>query len=300
LFRFQNNFWVNLHHVLRGESRRRSVKVPLKVKVEELKDEERLAWNAALDAYADFSRRDLIVDPQLVRANNALTTVTGESTLDPRAGLDRAAARALTIAAPVYRAHYWPAQRQLNDRWIAALQPAVARHGAAMADALAKAYHATWPADPILVDACAEAGPDGGYTTGGPSGTAAHSVIEAANPEYQGEMAFEMVFHEASHADALEMRITGAIDAEAARQGVTAPRNLWHVLIFYTVGELARRELGRAGDEHYLPYAYRYGLYTRGWQPLRDALARDWHPYLDGKTTFDAAMTALVRDTRQP
>jgi len=123
-------------------------------------------------------------------------------------------------------------------------------------------------------------------------------VIEAANPEYQGDMAFEMLFHEASHTHAVGGRLFNAILGEAARQRVTAPRDLLHVVIFYTAGELARRVLGRAGDAHYRPYAYRYGVYSNaGWPPLRDAAITDWQPHLDGAASFEAAVAALVRDT---
>ena len=296
-FRFQNNFWVNLHHVLRGEARRRTTQMATGVRADALSDAERAAWTSALDAYADYAKRDLLFDASLRRVTNTLASVTNELALDPMlSAIDRATARALTSAAPIYRAHYWTAQRQLNDRWIAALQPMIGSHGSAMAAAIARTYRVDWPAAPIIVDTSAEAGPVGGYTIDGPHGTAAHTIIEAANPEYQGDMAFEMLFHEASHAAAIGGRIIAAIDAEAARQHVTAPRDLWHVVIFYTAGELARRELGKSGESNYLPYAYRYGVYTRGWQPLRDALERDWQPYLDGRRAFDEALTALVRD----
>jgi hypothetical protein len=297
-FRFQNNFWVNLHHVLRGEARRRAVNGPLAVKVAELNDNERAAWSAALDAYVDFGQRNPVFDATLIRINNALTVVTDDSTLDARTGVDAKTMRALKMAAPVYRAHYWAPQRQLNDRWIAALAPMLAEHGAAMAQAIATIYRVTWPGEPIVVDACAEAGANGAYTTDGPPGTAAHTTIEAANPQYQGEMAFEMLFHEASHASTIGPPLVAALSAEARRQQVPSPRDLDHVIIFYTAGELARRELGMVGDPHYRPYANRYQVYSGGWERLRNAVVNDWQPYLDGKTTFDAALTALVRDTR--
>ena len=297
-FRFQNNFWVNLHHVLRGEARRRTAQMATGVKADALTEAERVAWTSALDGYADNAKRDLLFDDALRRITNALAVVADELALDPMpAAIDDATSRALTRAAPIYRAHYWSAQRQLNDRWIAALQPLLAAHGSGMSAAIARTYRVEWPAAPIIVDAAAEAGPFGGYTIDGPDGTAAHTIIEASNPEYQGDMAFEMLFHEASHARAIGGRIIAAINAEAARQHVTAPRDLWHTVIFYTAGELARRELGKTGDAQYQAYAYRYGVYTRGWQPLRDALERDWQPYLDGRLGFDEALTALVRDT---
>lgn len=297
-FVFQNNFWVNLHHVLDAESHRRETRAPLRVKLEELPVAERAAWSAALDAYRVHAQHNLLFDPSLVRINNALTRVAPDAPLpDAIDGAEAATQRALTTAAPIYRSHYWAAQRELNDRWIATLQPMLADHERDMTAAIERAYGVRWPTAPIIVDACAEAPPFGGYTTEGPPGTAGHTVIEAANPEYQGDMAFEMLFHEASHANAIGGRMFDAIRAEGTRQRLTPPPDLFHVVVFYTAGELARRTLGKVGDAHYLPYAYRYDLYTRGWQPLRDAAIRYWQPHLDGRTTFEEAIAALVRDT---
>ena len=87
-----------------------------------------------------------------------------------------------------------------------------------------------------------------------------------------------------------------AINEECAAQKVRAPRNLWHALIFYTTGELVRRELGMAGDAHYMPYAYRFDVYAKGMDKDRAALERDWQPWLDGKVPFEDALRNLVRD----
>jgi hypothetical protein len=183
--------------------------------------------------------------------------------------------------------------------WIAALQPLVMALGSSMASNLAAVYRVDWPSAPVVVDASFEAGADGGYTTDGPIGTAAHTVIQTSNTGYQGDAGFEMVFREACHADGIEQPLRTAINREAARQNVKAAPDLWHAIIFYTAGELARRELQKTGHANYQPYAYRNGVWNRGWQPLRDALERDWQPYLDGRATFDSAMQALVRDTSQ-
>src|SRR5262245_9383092 len=294
-FRFQNNFWVNLHHVLRGDARRGPLKLPLAVKPEELSEAERAAWSAALDTYAPLGSRDLLFDADLEKINSALALVTDNEIL-AAPSLDPNIAATLTRAAPVYRAHLWTTQKRINDDWIAAVRPDVDRHASRMAAALAKVYRIEWPASPIIVDAAAEAGPGGGYTINGPPGTAAHVVIEAGNSSYQGDMAFEMLFHEASHASAIGRPIITMIAAAAEKQHVTPHPDLWHTLIFYTTGELARRELGKGNDPNYKPYAYRYGVYDRRWLKLRDALEKHWQPYLDGKTEFDAALAGLVRD----
>jgi hypothetical protein len=86
------------------------------------------------------------------------------------------------------------------------------------------------------------------------------------------------------------------IAAEARSQNAAQPPNLWHALIFYTTGELVRRELGKAGAAQYRPYAYRYSVYEKGMLPDRAALEKDWQPWLDGRVPFEEALRNLVRD----
>jgi hypothetical protein len=291
-FRFQNNFWVNLHHFVRGEARRRAFNAPPLMPVSALSEAERTAWTSALDGYAELANLDLVFDERLIRINNALATRGGAATL-PEGLVEPGALAALNRAAPIYRAHLWPEHRRFNEEWIASTRPLVQRHAPALIRGLAAAYHVKWPTEPILVDASFEAGPVGGYTTGGPPGTAAHTVIA---PAKAGEpaVALEIVFHEASHS--VDDQIMKLVDAEAAKQGVKPLPELWHGIIFYTTGELVKRELHKEKDASYKPYAYRFGVYDRGWQPLRAGLERDWQPYLDGKVEFSQALAKLVAD----
>jgi hypothetical protein len=297
-FVFQNNFWVNLHHFLRAEERRQAAGEQTMMASSTLSATEREAWHSALDAYAESAKRDPLQDDRFVQVTNILARA-GET--EPAFGpIAESIRTALRTAGPIYRTHRWPADTQVNEAWIAAVRPRVDQHGGAMVKALAAAYRVEWPEEPLLVDASTEAGPLGGYTTDGPPGTAAHTIIAAGNPSYQGDMAFEMVFHEASHAAAVGDRIIKMVAAESARQHLTPPRDLWHAIIFYTSGELARRELGKSRDPDYRPYAYRYGVYSRGWDAYRVALERDWRPYLDGAKSFEVALRDLVRDCASP
>src|SRR5262245_40790111 len=66
-FVFQSHAWVNLHHFLRAEARRQARGAELDLPLAELGDAERAAWTAALAAYRDLARRDLLFDPELVR-----------------------------------------------------------------------------------------------------------------------------------------------------------------------------------------------------------------------------------------
>jgi hypothetical protein len=284
LFRFQNSFWVNLHQFLYAEAGRRQV------------GRATTMVSAALDTYARFLARDPVFDAGLIAVNDALARIPGDDTL-PDGAVEPAVRAALNLAAPVYRAQIWPRQRLANDAWIALMRPRIDRHGPALTRALANAYHVTWPAQPLLVDVSGDAGVFGGYTTNdGPAGFAAHSTIAPSGQGSEVDMGVETIFHEASHAvDAAIMRM---IAEESARQKVRTPRNLWHAVIFYTTGELVRHELGMVGDSHYMPYAYRFDVYSKGMQAERAALERDWQPWLDGKVPFEEALRNLVRDSR--
>jgi hypothetical protein len=293
-FKFQDNVWINLHHFLRAEARRRAFDAPLEMPVSALSEAEKAAWSSAVDAYADLAKLDLVFDERLIRINNALAP-RGEAATLPEGLVEPGVLAALNRAAPVYRAHLWPEHRRVNEEWIAAIRPGVDQHAPALTRALAKAYHVQWPKEPILVDASCEAGPVGAYTTKGLPGMAAHSVI-APSQVHDPDAAFEIVFHEASHS----VDIMKIVNAEAARQKVKPDRNLWHALLFYTTGELVKRELHKEKDASYQPYAYRFGVYDRGWQPLRAALERDWQPYLDGNVSYSSALAKLVADCSTP
>src|SRR5262249_42000415 len=146
------------------------------------------------------------------------------------------------------------------------VRPVVLPHATELIKRLTNAYHVTWPKGPILIDMSSEAGPHLAYTTDGPEGTAAHATI-APDKNADLSVAFETVFHEASHA--VDSQITRYVAEEAAKQKVKPPDDLWHGIIFFTVGEIVKRELHKENDPNYQPYAYRFGVYDRGWQTIR-------------------------------
>src|SRR5262245_68588 len=72
VFRFQNSFWVNVHHFVRGEQWRRAHNQALELPLESLSAAERAAWEGVLDAYKEMATRSLIADREMVEFNNAL------------------------------------------------------------------------------------------------------------------------------------------------------------------------------------------------------------------------------------
>ena len=74
------------------------------------------------------------------------------------------------------------------------------------------------------------------------------------------------------------------------------PRDLFHVVIFFTAGILTQQEL-RKTDPGYAPYAERTGMYKRvpGWGDDEAVLQRAWLPYLEGKKARKEAIAELAQ-----
>src|SRR5712692_2267588 len=331
-FEFHSGFWINLHHFLYQQARLykstpQSIPRPaLKLEgsgtkepatsanslgptpgsgqapTEALTEEERQSWAAALDYYAgNLSGHDLFVNGDMVQIKNRLAELETCPNLSGRvppqcvSGLRPELIAALEVAAPVYRARWWAEHDRANRSWIASVSLLVRQMGGRLAQQLASVYQTDWPAGRLRVDVTFNAGPFGAYTSLDPL----HLTISSTDPRNQGPAALEVLFHEASHA--LAGAVRDLIVRECRQRGKPIPRYLWHALLFYTTGEIVKRTLAKdfsvpdAGARgNYTPYAYKFGLYARGWQNYQRVLERYWQPYLDGKADFDGAVARLV------
>lgn len=303
VFEFHSGFWLNLHHVLYQQARLLAERPTTRLQAnaaqpsgemlstEDLSAPERSAWTQALAAYEHFvATRDLLFDSGMVLMKDRLAEMADTESAEAT-GFTPNVVTALRLAAPVYRAHWWPADDRANREWIQKVSPMVEQLGAQLAQQLAAVYRAAWPAGNIRVDVSVYAGLLGGYTTLDPLDV----TLSSRDPRNQGETALEILFHEASHALAEPVR--DAITRECRAQNKPIPRDLWHALLFYTTGEMVRRSLAGASAEQkavYQPYAYRHSLYVRDWQNYERALDLFWRPYLEGKITFAHAIAQLV------
>lgn len=290
VFIFQNNFWINLHHFLRGESRRQSLNMPLQQPLAALGVDERLAWQSALDAYVGIANLNSL-DQQLVRIDNVLTRLKGTTSVRSNR-IDPKLRAALNAAEPVYRAHQWDEHSKENELWITAHVPAITQHGQAIKQAIANALETRAPRGPILVDLARDIGPYLAYTTEGPKGTAGHTVV-APQKNSDPDVALNTIFHEISHT--MDSQITLLVDKEARRQGVKVPPDLWHAITLYTTSEIVKRELGRQADPTYHLDADRVQMFKRnGWAEILNSLEKYWKPYLDGNVLYESALHDVV------
>jgi hypothetical protein len=320
VFEMHSGFWVNLHHFLYLQARLlkndssasdtgRGVAQPdeLPVSLIDFPEADIRAWQDAVAFYAkDLARRDLLLNSDMEIINNQLSVMEGCPDLEGKttplckSGLRPDLVEALERAAPVYRAHWWAQQDRANRDWIAQVAPMIQKMGVELSGQLAEVYQAPWPSQRMRVDVVGYGGPFGAYTSLDPI----HVTISSHDPRNRGVYGFEVLFHEASHA--LAGAVTAAIAREFRARDKPIPRDFWHALLFYTTGEIVRRDVEygtmtwtdaqTGGTSTYLPYAARFGFYSGSWEHFRGLLDLYWLPYLDGRVSFDTAMARLAAD----
>lgn len=295
-FEFHSGFWINLHHFLYlqavlatpGARKDGALAVQRAIPVREMTADQRAAWDKALAYYRQFGSSDALRDRKLIKANYELSDAGNDLSLAGR-NLAPEMVAALEQAAPVYRALWWNEQHRQNRRWIEVASQLVHKYGRTLANRIALIYRMPWPAEKIPVEVVSYANWAGAYTT-----LNSTLITVSSLPADQGDSELETVFHEASHG--LIDGVSRAISEQCGTQGVLLnPPTLWHAIIFYTTGELVKELI-----PGYAPLADRIGLWKRAWPTYIGALEKDWQPYLDGKVSFDSAVTALVKDVGQP
>ena len=179
LFAFRAGFWSNLHHFLYvlGRARtgtpdsRRTAVVKAPADVEGLaarSEDERAAWDESIHYYAaDLSTKDVVFDAGLVAITSRLVAARDDD--DPAAlGLPTELAATLKLAAPVYRAVWWPRHSRANAARRDDLQAQVDAHGAAAVRRLTALYQTRWPSTPQVINLAAYTNWAGAYSiTGG-------------------------------------------------------------------------------------------------------------------------------------
>jgi hypothetical protein len=319
VFEMHSGFWVNLHHFLYLQARLTMGKSTLPtesvrgaaqldespVSLIDFPLSEIHAWQDAVAFYSkDLAGRDLLLNGDMEIINNQLSLLEscpdleGKTTPLCKSGLRQDLVEALEKAAPVYRAHWWGEQDHANRDWITRVVPMIEKMGVELSGQLADVYQTPWPSERLRVDVVWYAGPFGAYTTLDPN----HVTISSQDPRNRGVYGFEVLFHEASHA------LAGGVNAAIAKQfrerDKPIPRDFWHALLFYTTGEIVRRDVeygtmtlgddALGGASAYLPYAARFGLYSGSWERFRGLLDLYWRPYLDGKVSFETAMARIA------
>ena len=302
-FAFANDPWINLHHFLYhwaraeapaagpGQRGPRPVEVVERAQTSGLTPEERQAWDAAVSYYQrELSRFSLLFDRNMVDLRSQIARISEH----PEALSSLPHAKVFEPAMAVYRRHWWPAHEAVNRAWIDQALPKLERVEPLMAPRLAEAFGGSFPAEKVRVDVCPYSDWSGAYTTGQPP----HIVISSKAPELQDFHALEIVFHEVSHINQIEQPLHAALERGFAKHGAEPPENLWHVLIFYTAGELTNEALRSQKLPEIVPYPERTGMYRRFpvWVEYKKALDRSWKEFLAGRIDRETAIDRMAQE----
>jgi hypothetical protein len=201
-----------------------------------------------------------------------------------------------SAATPAFKACRWTVQDEKNRRWIEELRPRLALYERKIAPRLEQLYQKQFGGLPVRVDVVQTVDWSGANTVlHDPAG--GHILISIEN---EGLPALEVVFHEASHLlmdrhDPLQK----ALDRAASAVGFRLPADLWHVVLFYTTGEVVRQILVDDGKPGYTPMLYE--IFKRGsWVDYREPLESAWRPYIAGDRTLAEASANLIEALRKP
>jgi len=256
----------------------------------------RAAWDRAVDYYAQIispggfsAREQFLIRYQLAGLEAEWQSDGGPEFVEIARGF-RAA------ATPAYRACRWTIQDESNRRWIEDMKPRLAAEEQAIAARLEQLYQKKWKVLPNLVDVVETVDWSGANTSWSDAGQG--DILIANQP--QGAPGLEVLFHESSHV-LMERAdpVPQALENAAKAAGIRLPRDLWHVVLFYTTGEAVRRILDAQGPPEYSPMLYE--IFKRGsWVEYRTALETSWLPYVQGKRSLDEAAGALIAALPKP
>jgi len=277
-----SGFWMNLHQTLMHDSSSSAER-----DLSGLPAQERESWLAAVRVYRETARVPKI------ELQDALTQIADDAVKVDLAG---PLADALRAAAPVYRAHWWPAHDRANRFHIGYATALLRDAGEELVRGHETAYGEPFPAT-IRVDFAAYAGPFGANSISSDYGVPV-ATISSIDEDNQGLRVLETVVHESSHSivGPSSGRVARAIAAAAAKAGIAPPRELWHALLFATSSELTRLALERRGVTVYETFAD--DLFTREWPHFREAVWTHWHAYLAGNGTLEQAVEKIVAAVR--
>jgi len=251
----------------------------------------RAGWNLAVDFYEEIISPSEWGDRPQVVIRYELANLEGRD--DERARRFAHTVRGLRLAASqAYADCRWKTQDAENRSWIEDLTPKLEKHAAKISPRLEKAYAMAWHGLPIRVDVVQHAPPVGASTwilePGG------HILISTGVTR---EESLETVFHEASHTLMAPWRpdpVPKALDHAVNEAKVEAIRDLWHVVLFYTTGDVVRGVLEEAGEPGYTPYVYAHDLWQGRWGPYRNPIEDAWPDYMKGEKTLAEAARDLA------
>jgi len=284
---FTSNINVNLHHFL-YEMARDEKQFSLLLSTPTLSKEQRAEYSVVVDFYKENYINNNV---DLYWSNSELAAFT--SKLNNRRKVDDSNSELVYIfnkLLPTYKKTLWMQHLKSNARWYNALSPKLNSYGEKIKTSLELLFQSPLVAiEQHPIDVVYKAGIRQGAHT---SGRTPHTMINSTNNDYADWASLEMVFHEVSHAVAVnrQSKLSQLIKKEFNNLDI----KIWHPILFYTVGDVVKKTIAERHD-NYISYATKNDLYYKGWGVRESTLITYWQPYLEGKLTMEQAIKNIAQ-----
>lgn len=284
LFAFRSDAALNLHNVLYSEAWAQEAaasggRAGAQLVAGDLRLRAVPGYAGAIDYYRrNLISRDLLFDASMRQLS---TQLVGRDGAKPE-GWDGV----FTPLVDPYVDMDWPDHRASNLAWTEGMTCGLRKLLPEVIARLEEVFHQELPDRPILVSTVVVGRTGPAYTNVHPT----HIICSSSHRKSQGLAAVEVVLHEACHsvADPLLAALSDRIDP-----GRPKSRELWHVVMFYLVGQVVAAAWARQGVD-YQPYLDATGLFDRAWPTLRTPVRDACSGYLDGTWDWDSAWDRLA------
>ena len=291
-FRFQSNFWINMHHFLyqkASELRRdRTITRQEQELIDQLKGDGLVRYQESLKFYKDqIIDKDLLFNEHLTRVKTYLSGFSNQ-TLPENADIDNSLFTVLNEFRDTYRKTFWPLHKSANKARFEENISTFREIEPQVIERLYELTEASLPAEKTLVDITANANWAGAYTSNYPQ----HIVVSSTRTNTPGTTWIELVFHEASHG--LVSGRTGlvgsTIRSQSKKLNKEVPRNLWHAVLFYFAGKATAEVLESNGISDHQEYMFRNNVFKQYHKVLNLYLP----DYMTGKATFEEVIIRIL------
>lgn len=243
---------------------------------------------AAIKYYRDsLIKKDMLFDSTM----RQFSVMVASGKYQHAVGWQVEALKQIGTIAPFFKKQLWPSIDAANKAWMQQVKPDLDRYEQRIITRLQKLYDDTMPAEKIRVDLGIYATWAGAYSY---SQGMDHIIISTADNGNQGRLGVEIVFHEGSHF-LIDQVYNFVAEYFAAKKAQNNRRQTWHVLLFYTTGNVVKEAYATNGIT-FVPY-YKEAKFEERIPPFKlttDALALYWDPYMRGETTQTEALKKVI------
>ena len=293
-FTFHSNFWVNMHHFLYQQAKKRRVSRkyahPEREILRTLSGKRKQYYEEAIKYYhLHFIKHSLVFDEMLVEIRNALIQNKSTRKLQHRK-LKQPLIQVLNNFAPVYKKYLWKMHHQANMACIKRYLPTIKNFENKAFELIAKWAQNTWLKHKIRVDLSKFTNWAGAYTTDEPIVT-----ISSVDKRHQGTQFIEILFHEPSHSiiSAQKYAVAKAIAAVEKTSGQKVPRGFWHKILFYFAGKATQQLVEDQGKKHRL-YMQDKIVSPQNFEVMEKYFA----PYFAGQATLEESISNTIKHWR--